>query len=84
MFNLAIDSKLRGCDLVNLRVRGITPVSYTHLDVYKRQDKDSLLLSGWLKNYDELGVAYRLKENFFGIYDAQSPDEAQGLSLIHI
>lgn len=24
MFNLAIDSKLRGCDLVNLRVRGIT------------------------------------------------------------
>ncbi len=24
MFNLAIDSKLRGCDLVNLRVRDIT------------------------------------------------------------
>lgn len=44
-------------------------------------DKDRLLLSGWLKNYDELGVAYRLKENFFGIYDAQSPDEAQGRFL---
>ena len=44
-------------------------------------DKDSLLLSGWLKNYDELGVAYRLKEDFFGIYDAQSPDEAQGRYL---
>jgi transposase len=40
-------------------------------------DKDSLLLSGWVKNYDELGMAYRLKEEFFGIYDAQSPDEAQ-------
>ena len=26
MFNLAIDSKLRGCDLVNLRVRDITCV----------------------------------------------------------
>jgi len=41
----------------------------------------SLLLSGWLKNYDELGIAYRLKEDFFGIYDAQSPDEAQGRFL---
>lgn len=41
-------------------------------------DKESLLLSGWLKNYDELGLAYRLKEDFFKIYDAQSPDEAQG------
>lgn len=27
MFNLAIDSKLRGCDLVNLRVRDITQPS---------------------------------------------------------
>ncbi len=44
-------------------------------------DKDSLLLSGWLKNYDEMGIAYRLKEDFFGIYDAQSPDEAQGRYL---
>ena len=44
-------------------------------------DKDSLLLSGWLKNYDELGAAYRLKEDFFGIYDAQSPDEAHGRYL---
>jgi hypothetical protein len=25
MFNLAIDSKLRGCDLVNLRIRNVTP-----------------------------------------------------------
>lgn len=44
-------------------------------------DKDSLLLSGWIKNYDELGLAYRLKEDFFKIYDAQSPDEAQALYL---
>jgi len=40
-------------------------------------DKESLLLSGWVKNYDDLGLAYRLKEDFFKIYDAQSPDEAQ-------
>ncbi len=44
-------------------------------------DEDSLLLSGWTKNYPELCLAYRLKENFFGIYDAGSPDEAQGRFL---
>ena len=44
-------------------------------------DKDSLMLSGWIKNYDELGLAYRLKEDFFKIYDAQSPDEAQALYI---
>lgn len=40
-------------------------------------DQEALSLSGWVKNYDELGLAYRLKEDFFCIYDAQSPDEAQ-------
>ena len=48
LFNLAIDSKLRACDLVKLHVsdvahgghmasRAMVAVSYTHLDVYKRQ-----------------------------------------------
>ena len=32
MFNLAIDSKLRGCDLVNLRVRDITHGSQSWLE----------------------------------------------------
>lgn len=41
-------------------------------------DQERMLMDGWVKNYDELGLAYRLKEDFFGIYDAQSPDEAQG------
>jgi len=41
-------------------------------------DKESLLLSGWVKNYPEIGQAHRLKEEFFGIYDAASPDEAVG------
>ncbi len=45
-------------------------------------DGDSLLLSGWLKNYEELGLAYRLKEDFFKIYDCVSPDEAQGSYLM--
>jgi transposase len=40
-------------------------------------DKEALLLSGWVKSYPELAAAYRSKENFFGIYTAESPDEAQ-------
>lgn len=44
-------------------------------------DKEALLLSGWVKNYPEMGLAHRLKEEFFGIYDAESPDEAQGRFL---
>ena len=39
-------------------------------------DKERLLLSGWTKNYDVIGIAYQLKEAFFGIYDAESSDEA--------
>ena len=31
MFNLAIDSKLRGCDLVSLRVRDIIGLTYNPL-----------------------------------------------------
>lgn len=41
-------------------------------------DKERLLLSGWVRNYPELGEAHRLKEEFFSIYEAQSKDEAQG------
>ncbi len=44
-------------------------------------DKERLSLSGWIKNYPELGEAYRLKEEFFGIYDSESPDEAQAKFL---
>ena len=39
-------------------------------------DHEVLLLSGWLKNYPELGLAYRLKEDFFKIYDAKTPKQA--------
>ena len=41
-------------------------------------DKERLLLSGWVRNYPEEGEAHRLKEDFFTIYEAQSKDEAQG------
>jgi transposase len=40
-------------------------------------DKELSNLNVWVKNYPQLGQAYRLKEQFFDIYDAKSPDEAQ-------
>lgn len=39
-------------------------------------DSEALKLSGWLNNYPELGVAYKLKEDFFNIYAASSRHEA--------
>jgi transposase len=39
-------------------------------------DKEILLLSGWLRNYPDLGMAYRLKEDFFEIYDAKTKEDA--------
>ncbi len=40
-------------------------------------EKEALLLSLWVKNYPTLGLAYRLKEAFFKIYDAQTRAQAQ-------
>ena len=45
MFNLAIDSKLRGCDLVNLKVRDITQIKFWRgrwSSNEKRNDRSSL------------------------------------------
>lgn len=39
-------------------------------------DKERLNLDGWVKNYPDLGAAYRLKEDFYGIYEASTPQEA--------
>ena len=44
-------------------------------------DREVLLLSGWIKNYPALGEAYRIKEGFYAIYSAKSPDEAQALYI---
>jgi transposase len=39
-------------------------------------DRERLLLSGWLNNIPELAEAHRLKEAYFDIYEASSKDEA--------
>lgn len=38
-------------------------------------DQERLLLSGWLVNYPELGLAYQLKEQLFEVYDARDFDD---------
>jgi transposase len=40
-------------------------------------EKEAFLLSGWALNYPLLGDAYRLKESFYGIYDAPCKTKAQ-------
>jgi transposase len=41
-------------------------------------DRGRLLLDGWTKNYPELGDAYRLKEQFYGVYEGLgTPEDAQ-------
>ena len=39
-------------------------------------DEERLNLDGWTKNYPALGEAYRLKEDFYGVYEVKSPDDA--------
>lgn len=39
-------------------------------------DRDRLLLDGWIRNYELLGAAYRLKESFFVIYEAGGAPQA--------
>ena len=39
-------------------------------------DKEVLLLSSWENNFPTLGLAYRLKEDFFKIYDAKTRNDA--------
>lgn len=39
-------------------------------------DKERFNLDGWVQNYPLLGEAYRLKETFYGVYDAKSQPDA--------
>ncbi len=39
-------------------------------------DRDRLLLDGWVRKYELLGAAYRLKESFFAIYEAGGAPQA--------
>ena len=53
---------------------------HDHFVLLKREseltDQEALKLSGWVENYPELGLAYRLKEDFCKIYESQSKEDA--------
>lgn len=42
----------------------------------KLEGLDRITLESWTKNYPALGAAYRAKEDFFGIYDAMTVQDA--------
>lgn len=44
----------------------------------KLEGLDRITLESWTKNYPALGAAYRAKEDFFGIYDAMTVQDAIG------
>ena len=65
-------------------VMGAGPVSYTHLDVYKRQlQATDMLEQVALDPYTFVRDAY-LQRRRSSIYDGNPPDEGDSLSLIHI
>jgi len=79
MANEAMEKARKGirAELTLKQKRGLMHDRFVLL---KRQrdlsDKEVLNLDGWIKNYPVLGEAYRLKEGFYGIYEASSPDDA--------
>ena len=62
------ESKFRSAPYFDLRIDGITPVSYTHLDVYKRQVK-ALRASSKLEMICPVKVAETISSSSHGIRD---------------
>ena len=64
---------LSGIIVVSLLTQGlpIWPVSYTHLDVYKRQDSHNVIIEVVKPAYDGRGLIVRLYENFNRTCDAK-------------
>jgi transposase len=79
MANEALE-KVRKSLRVQLTPQQRRGLMHDRIVLLKRQrdltDKEHLLMDGWTANYPDLGRAYTLKEAFYGIYDADSLDEA--------
>jgi hypothetical protein len=56
MFNLAIDSKLRGCDVVAFKVEDIAPHGYTIDRATVRQKKTSRPVTGYGRHEADLAA----------------------------
>lgn len=79
MANEAME-KVRKCMRAELTIKQKRGLMHDRFVLLKRErdltDKEQLNLDGWVKNYPLLGEAYRLKEAFYGIYDAKSQPDA--------
>ncbi|MYM92678.1 ISL3 family transposase [Duganella vulcania] len=79
MANVAMES-VRKSIRADLSPKARRGLMHDRFVLLKRQrdltDKEAFNLDGWTKNYPLLGEAYRLKEAFYGIYDAEGPEQA--------
>ncbi len=79
MANQALEKARRGLrgELTLKQKRGLIPDRFVLLKrKHDLNDEERLNLDGWTKNYPALGEAYRLKEDFYGIYEARTPEDA--------
>ncbi len=79
MANDAMERARKGLrsELTPKQKRGLTHDRFVLLKHERDLDEEERLnLDGWIKNYPALGEAHRLKEGFYSIYDADSPDDA--------
>lgn len=80
MANVAMES-VRKATRAELTLKQRRGLMHDRFVLLKREhdlnDKEALLLSGWTSNYPLLGMAHRLKEEFYGIWDA--PDHYEAL-----
>ena len=80
MANVAMES-VRKSIRSNLSIKQRRGLMHDRFILLRREseltDQQRFNLDGWTKNYPLLGEAYRLKEEFFGIYDASSLQQAQ-------
>ncbi len=84
MANQAMDelrrslSRSRDADRLHRKAARVKKDAY----LFRKREKDlddseRLILDGWLQNIPELAEAWRLKEGFYGIYDASTQEEAR-------
>lgn len=79
MANEAME-KARKSMRANLTIKQKRGLMHDRFVLLKRErnltDEERFNLDGWMKNYPLLGEAYRLKEAFYGIYEAKSQSDA--------
>jgi transposase len=70
-------SRSKDADRLRRKAAGVKKDAY----LFRKREKDlddseRLILDGWLRSIPELGEAWRLKEGFYGVYDADNKKDA--------